>query len=114
MLRFLTQPLNWKQTRVKRKSEQKKLDHKNKIEKEKVFDEYIFPGILRSLIAKGVLRWEYFFYIKRKIFSRNIPPGLIILSMLYAQHTYAVRQGRASQRDTRPHVHATQTKERAD
>ena len=34
MLRFLTQPLNWKQTRVKRKSEQKKLDHKNKIEKE--------------------------------------------------------------------------------
>ena len=52
MLRFLTQPLNWKQTRVKRKSEQKKLDHKNKIEKEKVFDEYIFPGILRSLNAK--------------------------------------------------------------
>ena len=55
MLRFLTQPLNWKQTRVKRKSEQKKLDHKNKIEKEKVFDEYIFPGILRSLNAKGDL-----------------------------------------------------------
>ena len=59
MLRFLTQPLNWKQTRVKRKSEQKKLDHKNKIEKEKVFDEYIFPGILRSLNAKGDL-----FYIR--------------------------------------------------
>lgn len=55
MLRFLTQPLNWKKTRVKRKSEQKKLDHKNKIEKEKVFDEYIFPGILRSLNAKGDL-----------------------------------------------------------
>ena len=55
MLRFLTQPLNWKQTRVKRKSEQKKLDHKNKIEKEKVFDEYIFPGILRSLNVKGDL-----------------------------------------------------------
>ena len=29
--RFLTQPLNWKQTRVKRKPKQKKLDHKNKI-----------------------------------------------------------------------------------
>lgn len=55
MLRFPTQPLNWKQTRVKRKSEQKKLDHKNKIEKEKVFDEYIFPGILRSLNVKGDL-----------------------------------------------------------
>ena len=55
MLRFLTQPLNWKQTRVKRKPEQKKLDHKNKIEKEKVFDEYIFPGILRSLNTKGDL-----------------------------------------------------------
>lgn len=55
MLRFLTQPLNWKQTRVKRKSEQKKLDHKNKIEKEKVFDEYIFPGILRSLNTNGDL-----------------------------------------------------------
>lgn len=55
MLRFLTQPLNWKQTRVKRKPKQKKLDHKNKIEKEKVFDEYIFPGILRSLNAKGDL-----------------------------------------------------------
>lgn len=55
MLRFLARSLNWKQTRVKRKSEKQKLDHKNKIEKEKVFDEYIFPGILRSLNVKGDL-----------------------------------------------------------
>ena len=59
MLRFLARSLNWKQTRVKRKSEQQKLDHKNKIEKEKVFDEYIFPGILRSLNSKG----EIFFIL---------------------------------------------------
>ena len=61
------------------------------------------------------MRWEYFFYVKGKIFSRNIPPGLIVLSTLYAQHTYAVRQGCARQRNTRPHyIHATPTKERAD
>ena len=62
-----------------------------------------------------VLRWEYFFYVKRKIFSRNIPPGSnCFVCAICATYICCAPRTCETTRYPPPTVHATQTKERAD
>ena len=61
-----------------------------------------------------VLRWEYFFYVERKIFSWNIPRGSnCFVCAICATYICCVPRTRAPTKYSPP-TYATQIKERAD